>query len=159
MFFAARQPSRPHPHALGFLLIASIALLLQMGCSAAAPSKVSNWRNSTGAAAYQRLFWQAVKEKDWLQVESHMASNFTYLSSGGGKDKQQTVDYLRGLELKDFSLGEINVNPSGSDAIVTYTINLAAGSNSPGQGHPKRHMAVWQQQKSGWVMVALSEAN
>src|SRR5438270_4250469 len=104
------------------IIIAVAGALLQSGCTVAAPAKVSNWKNSTGAEAYQRLFWQAVKEKDWLQVESHMASNFTYLNSGGSKDKQQTVDYLRSLELKDFSLGEINVNASGNDAIVTYTI-------------------------------------
>jgi len=157
MFFAARHSSRPLPQALASLLIAAIAFL-QTGCTAAAAPKVSNWKNSTGAEAYQRLFWQAVKEKDWLQVESHMASNFTYLSGSGSKDKQQTVDYLHGLELKDFSLGEVNVNASGSDAIVTYTIILAGAPNSASQPHPSRHMAIWQQQKSGWVMLALAEA-
>ena len=138
--------------------MAAVAFL-QTGCTAAAAPKVSNWKNSTGAEAYQRLFWQAVKERDWLQVESHMASNFTFLDAGGSKDKQQTVEYLRGMNLKDFSLGEINVNASGSDAIVTYTINLAGASNSAGHPRPSRHMAIWQQQKSGWVMVALAEAN
>lgn len=152
--FLARQPLRKQLRAVQFLFVASLAIL-QIACTAAAPPKVSTWKNSTGAEAYQRLFWQAVKEKDWLQVESHMASNFTYLSSGGAKDKQQTVDYLHGLQLKDFSIGEITVNPSGSDAIVTYTVNLAAGSGLSAK--PKRHMAVWQQQKSGWIMVALSE--
>ena len=87
-----------------------------------------------------------------------MASNFTYLRGDGSKDKQQTVDYLRSLDLKDFSLGDINVNASGSDAIVSYSINLAAASNSL-PSHPSRHMAIWQQQKSGWVMVALAEAD
>jgi len=42
---------------------------------------------------------------------------------------------------------------------VTYTINLAGASNSAGHPRPSRHMAIWQQQKSGWVMVALAEAN
>jgi hypothetical protein len=156
MFLAARQPSRIHFRLVAILFVASLPLL-QVACTAAAPPKVATWKNSTGAEAYQRLFWQAVKEKDWLQVESHMASNFTYLSRAGSKEKQQTVDYLHGLQLSDFSLGEINVNPSGNDAIVTYTVNFAGASSASPQ--PKRHMAVWQQQKSGWVMVALSEVD
>jgi ketosteroid isomerase-like protein len=156
MFFAVRhRPTGSRLFSVASLLVAAFALL-QTGCTAAAPPKVQTWKNSTGAEAYQRLFWQAVKQKDWLQVESHMASNFTYLSGAGSKDKQQTLDYLHSLELKDFSLGEINVNPSGSDAIVTYTITLV-GTSSSSDARATRQMAVWQQQKSGWVMVALAD--
>ena len=133
------------------ILVSSLSLLVT-SCTVAAPPKVSSWKNSTGAENFQRLFWQAVKEKDWLQVESHVASNFVYLDGTGNKDKPQTIDYLRSLDLKDFSLGEVTVTGQGADAIVTYTITLVGSKTAP----TSRQMSLWQQQKSGWVLVAMS---
>lgn len=138
-------------HCLSLILLSALSLI-PISCTVAAQPKVSTWKNSTGAEAFQRLFWQAVKEKDWLQVESHMASNFVYLGTSGSKDKQQEITYLRSLELKDFSLGEINVTGQGADTIVTYTITLVG----PQTTSPSKQMAIWQQQKSGWVLVALA---
>ena len=137
-------------------IVLSAIIILQLSCTVAAPPKTATWKNSTGAEGFQRLFWQAVKDKDWLQVESHIASNFVYLGASGSKDKQQTLAYLRGLDLKDFSLGEVAVTDSGADAVVTYSLSMISSAN-PTNSAAVRHMAIWQQQKSGWVLIALSE--
>jgi ketosteroid isomerase-like protein len=139
------------------LIVLSVGAILQSSCTMGAQPKVVTWNNSTGAEGFQRLFWQAVKDKDWLQVESHMASNFVYLDAHASKDKPQTLEYVRGLNLKDFSLGDLTVTASGAEAVVTYTIALSAASGVSEDRSARRHMAVWQQEKSGWVLVALSD--
>jgi hypothetical protein len=115
--------------------------------------KNPSWKNATGSEQYTKLLWQAVRQKDWLAVESHIASNFVYMDAAGTKDKQQYVEYLKNLTLSDHSLSDTNVTASGTDSIVTYTLTLKPAS---GEAESLRIMAIWQQQKSGWVLIALS---
>ena len=107
-------------------------------------SKNPSWKTATGAEQYERLMWQAIQKKDWLAVESHMASNFVYTDANGTEDKAQHVANLKLMTAPDAQMGAVNVTPSGNHAIVTYSL----GGN--------RYMAVWQQQKSGWVQVAVA---
>src|SRR6266513_675593 len=83
-------------------------------------SKNPSWKSATGAEQYTKLLWQAVRQKDWLAVESHIASNFVYMDAAGTKDKQQYVEYLKQLTLADHTLSDTNVTASGIDSIVTY---------------------------------------
>ncbi|MCU1309374.1 MAG: hypothetical protein JWO20_499 [Candidatus Angelobacter sp.] len=117
-------------------------------------SKNPSWKTATGAEQYEQLLWRAVKDKDWLAVESHISSNFVYMDSTGTKDKAQRVADLKSMELNDLKIDDINVTAQGTDAIVTYTLSRKSASRDiPGV----RVMSVWQQQKSGWVLVAMSE--
>ncbi len=106
--------------------------------------KNPGWKSATGVQQYENLLWQAAQKKDWLAVESHMASNFVYEDASGTKDKAQRIADLKQMTISDVTLSDANVTPSGNHAIVTYTM----GGN--------RYMSVWQQQKSGWVQVAMS---
>ncbi|MCU1308560.1 MAG: hypothetical protein JWN45_3255 [Acidobacteriaceae bacterium] len=116
--------------------------------------KNPNWKTATGAEQYEQLLWRAVKDKDWLAVESHIASNFVYMDSTGTKDKAQRVADLKSMEVNEVKIDDINVTSQGIDAIVTYTLSRKSGRRD----FPAvRIMSVWQQQKSGWVLVAMSE--
>src|SRR4051812_28108796 len=107
-------------------------------------SKNPGWKSATGVEQYERLMWKAVKDKDWLAVESHMASNFVYQDASGTKDKAQRLADLKSMAIGDEAISEPVVTPSGNHAIVTYAMN------------GNKVMSVWQQQKSGWVMVAMA---
>lgn len=108
--------------------------------------KNPSWKTATGAEQYERLLWQAIQKKDWLAVESHIASNFVYSDSAGTKDKSQRLAELKQMAVPDVDLKEANVTANGIDAVVTYTL---AGT---------RYLSVWQQQKSGWVLIAMSRS-
>jgi hypothetical protein len=138
-----------------YAALIAISLLSLSSCTLWSQPKKSTWNNATGAEQHERLFWQAVKEKDWLNVESHIASNFVFMDASGSKDKPQRVKELRELLISDFSMGEMNVVAHGSDAVVTYTLTLKDPSRANGQAI--RIMSVWQQLKRGWAMVAMSE--
>lgn len=133
----------------------ALSLLSLSSCTLWSQPKKSSWTNAVGAEEHERLLWQAVKDKDWLNVESHIASNFVFMDGTGSKDKQQRVKELRDLEISDFSLGEVNVTAQGSGAVVTYALTLKAPSR-PGE-RASKIMSVWQQHKRGWVLVAMSQ--
>jgi hypothetical protein len=107
-------------------------------------SKNPAWKSATGVEQYERLMWKAVKDKDWLAVESHMASNFVYQDASGTKDKAQRLAELKSSPIGDEAMSDLLVTPSGEHAIVTYAMG------------GRKIMSVWQQQKSGWVMVAMA---
>jgi Domain of unknown function (DUF4440) len=147
--------NRRQPHTVAFLIALIVA---SFSTSLTAQSiwkeqKNPNWKTATGAEQYTKLLWQAVRQKDWLAVESHIASNFVYVDASGTKDKGQYVEYLKNLTLSDHTLSDANVTASGIDSIVTYTLTL---KHANAEAESLRVMAVWQQQKSGWVMIALS---
>src|SRR3954466_8900535 len=103
-----------------------IAVLLSLSLLLSAQSlwkepKNPSWKTATGAEQCERLMWQSVKDKDWLAVESHMASNFVFMDAGGTQDKAQRLAKLKSQAVSATDLSDINVTPSGDHAIVTYT--------------------------------------
>ncbi len=108
--------------------------------------KNHTWVTATGAEQYEHLLWKAVKDKDWLAVESHIASNFVYQDASGTKDKAQRLADLKQLSNVDTNIADVNVTASGIDAIVTYSVGTS------------RIMSLWQQQKKGWALIAMSVA-
>lgn len=119
--------------------------------------KTYSFKTATGAEQYERLFWDAVKNKDRLAISSHLASNFVRQDESGTKNKEQYLAELDQTKLTDYSLAEVNVTPQGTAMIMTYVITLRGSSGGkPFPNEPIRYMSVWQQHKAGWVLVAQS---
>jgi hypothetical protein len=125
------------------LLCAALLLSSLSAQSIWKESKNPNWKQATGVEQYEKLMWKAVKENDWLAVESHMASNFVFSDANGVKDKAQRIAELKTMSNIPDVMDPV-VTPSGEHSIITYTLGRS------------RVMSVWQQQKSGWVMVAMA---
>jgi hypothetical protein len=120
--------------------------------------KVSTWKNTTSIEQFERLLWQEIKAGNWLEVESHLASQYTNTSDLGVMDKTQTLAQLKKLALTDYSIGDVNVTSHGDTAIITYiaTVQGTRGC-APFNSEQHRRMSVWQQHKSGWVVIAQSD--
>lgn len=105
----------------------------------------------------ERLFWKQVKAGNWVEIERVLASNYAGMTPGGPVDRSVALDQYRQWKLNDFSLGDLKTEMNGSTFVVTYTITLdgTAGSQ-PLPSTPQHMMTVWQQQKSGWVVIAHS---
>jgi hypothetical protein len=140
-------------------LLASSLLLVLCGCTMWPEAKVSNWKNATGAEAFERLLWQEVKAKNWVEVEAHLASNFVYQDKYGRADKQKFVSDLKDTVLEDLTLGEIEVTANGTEAVVTYTAQFRGTYQGKALlTEPAHVMTVWQQHKGGWVAIAMSQS-
>lgn len=123
------------------------------------PEKPTAWSNATGAEQLERLWWQAVKDKNWKDVESHLTSTFVYQSSGMVRDRDATIELLKKLNVADYALGDVAIHPTGDAAIVTYTIDLKGTYDGrPLDLSHARMMSVWQQQKRGWAIAAHADS-
>jgi ketosteroid isomerase-like protein len=147
------KSSRP-TFALAAILLASFSIACSSGWK---EPKTYTFKTATGAEQYERLLWDAVKNKDRLTIASHLASNFVRQDESGTKNKEQYLAELDQINLSDYSLAELNVTPQGNDMVVTYAITLRGNkAGKPFPSEPIRYLSVWQQQKAGWVLVAQS---
>jgi uncharacterized protein DUF4440 len=145
---------------------ARLPIVLFLLCTALAETgcwdqpKVNTWANATGAEQFERLLWQEIKAKNWNAVEPRLASTYVSQTSGALRDRAQTMEHFKALDISDYSLGEVEVNPAGSDMVVTYTMNLRGSyQGQPLELKDTRMMTVWQQVKGGWVAIAHADSN
>jgi hypothetical protein len=132
------------------------ACLLQ-ACTVWGDRPVKTWSDVTGGESLERNFWREVKAKNWTELERHLAGNFVSASTRGTRDRAATVEYLKQLQLDEYSLGDFQVELNGQALVVNYSLT-ATGTieGRPLPAGPVRMMSVWQQQKSGWTAIAHS---
>ena len=117
----------------------------------------SNWAQSTGGEALERNFWKEVKAKNWTELERHIAANFTAINPKGMNDRPGALERLKTFEVDDYSFGDVDTQMNGNTFVVTYTLVLKGTRNGqPLSAEPRRMMSVWQQQTTGWVLIAHS---
>jgi len=135
----------------------TIALLLS-GCTMWSEKRVSAWSSATGGEHFARLFWEDVKNKRVQELESHLAPAFVATLPGGVRDRAAFLEYLKTLQLTDYSIADVSSQPAGGDIVVTYTITLhGSQSGQPLSGNPITVMTVWQQVKKGHIAISHSE--
>jgi hypothetical protein len=159
------------------LVPAVLFLVLVSGC--AGPPKHPTWNNATGSEQHERLMWEAMKAQRWKEVESHLAPTFVGVDAAGKKyDRAGWLGYWKSTPIGEYSLGEVTVDPAGTDMVVSYTLvfdskpdsktdsktagdskaggNSAGGDSSAGPNHSLRVVSVWQSVKKGWILTATS---
>lgn len=130
-----------------------VMILLLAGCTIGKEPKHPNWKNATGAEQYERLMWQAIRAKNWQDLEYHLAPTFVGVNAKGhAMDRAAWVESWKASPVRDFSLGEVATQPNGPNMTVTYVLRL----NSDASGPALRVVSVWQQVKGGWVQIAAS---
>jgi ketosteroid isomerase-like protein len=102
------------------------------------------------------LKWQAIRDKDWKEVEYCLAPTFVGVNAEGqALDRAGWIDYWKSAQIKEFSLGEVSVHPAGPDMVVTFVLHLSGAV--AGRSFPRRALrfvSAWQQVKSGWTLSA-----
>lgn len=138
---------------LGLLL----ALFSLTACTVWREHTVTKWADATGGEGLERSFWREVKDKNWRELEKHLAGNYTATTPHGRLDRAQALQHFQQLQIKDFSLAETEEQLNSNTLVVTYSLTLqGSGPSDPLPAGPLRAMSVWQQQKSGWVVIAQS---
>lgn len=145
-------PRRPAPVLLLILLATAIN-----GCAMWKERPVKAWQQATGGEHLERLFWNEIKGRNWVELEKHLAPTFVSISPAGRHDRAAALEHLKGIDLTDYVLGEFDIQPNGTDLVVTYTITMrGTHSGRPLPAGPIRMMTVWHQAKRGWMAIAQS---
>jgi hypothetical protein len=125
-----------------------IVALSFAGC--AGPPKHAVWPNATGAEQHERLMWEAIQKKDWQNYGRHLSPTFIGVNADGQVfDREGWLAYWKSYPTAQFSMGEINVQPEGTDMKITYILQRERGG-------PLRVVSVWQQIKVTWFVTTTS---
>jgi ketosteroid isomerase-like protein len=139
-----------------FVLVCA-AILLQ-GCTLWREHAVNTWADATGGEGLERSFWNDVKNKKWNELERHIAGNYILITPEGRLDRTPALERIKEFQIQDFSMGEIETELHRDTVVVTYSITLrGTHGGQPLSQTPIRRMAVWQQEKAGWMKIADSE--
>jgi hypothetical protein len=151
-----QRPIVLHFSAMRIAAAAFLAVLLT-SCTAYKAPKHATWKNTTSVEEMERLYWQAIKDKDWINVEAHTASSYTNVAPGAVSNKQQIIEFYKGMNLLEYSLGDFEVVDHAGTTTVTYRSTATFEIQGKHFGPVTyQNMSVWQQQKKGWAMIASS---
>ena len=134
------------------ILLACAAL---SGCAVWGERPAKELINATGGEGLERAYWSEVKRQHWNDVAQRLASNFIAVTPTAQRDRTATLEYLKQIKLRDYSLGDLQTELSGNTFVVTYTITLhGTYQGKPLPEGPQKMLTVWQQHKSGWLQIA-----
>ena len=136
------------------LLAAALVTVGLSGCTIFGEKKPPTLQSTTSAEQYERLFWSAVKAKNWQQLPGMLAANVMYNAGGKLLSKDQVVPYLQGLNISDFTISNLVVKPNGADMTLSYTLQLSSAS---GPLQTLTAISVWQQVAQGLILIAHTE--
>lgn len=138
--------------------LAFIVMLSLLGCTLYKERPATNFAGVTGGEGLETIFWKNVKAKDWVTIDRVLASNFVGVNPDGRFSSAAWLEHIKQVELKDYSISNLQIQMNGNTFVSTYDITMAGTiGGQPIQATPIHHMSVWQQQKSGWVLIAHSE--
>ena len=132
------------------LLAAALATVGLSGCTIYGEKKPA-LKSTTSSEQFERLYWSAVKAKNWQQLPGMLAANVMYHAGGKVLSKDQVVPYLQGLNIADFTITNMVVKPNGVDMNLSYTLQL---SSAGGPLQTLTAVSVWQQAAQGWILIA-----
>jgi hypothetical protein len=135
------------------ILAAALATVGLSGCTIYGEKKQPTLQSTTSAEQYERLFWSAVKAKNWQQLPGMLAANVMYHVGGKVLSKDQVVPYLQGLNITDFTITNMVVKPNGVDMALSYTLQLSSATGL----QTVTAVSVWQQAPKGLILIAHSE--
>jgi hypothetical protein len=146
---------------LSLILMLAFALMSTSACTFFGDRPARAFSDATGGEGLERVFWKEVQAGSWVDIERTLASNYAGVSPAGSLDREAALNQYRGWQLKDFTLGDLKTELNGTTIVVTYTITLNGTSNAtsgaqPLPSTPQHMLTVWQQQKSGWIVIAHS---
>jgi hypothetical protein len=134
-----------------------LSLMLGLACTMAKERPARTFSEATGGEGLERVFWKEIQAGNWTAIERVLASNYMGMTPAGPLDRGATLEQYRQWKLRDFAIGDLKTEMNGSTFVATYTITLNGTSGEhPLPLAPQHMMTVWQQQKSGWMVIAHS---
>jgi hypothetical protein len=131
--------------------------MLGTACTIAKERPARTFSEATGGEALERMFWKEIQARNGTEIERVLASNYMGTVPGGSLDRAATLEQYHHWKLTDYSISDLKTEMTGPTFVVTYTITLnGTADEQPLPSGPQHMMTVWQQHKSGWMVIAHS---
>lgn len=136
-------------------LLTLMSFTVLAGCAGA--PKHPTWKNATGAEQHERLMWQSIQGKDWANVQRHLSPTFIGVTADGRMfDRAGWLQQWQSVQVREFSLDDVQVQPDGADMKVTYIFHVQGAAIGPLPSAGLRVISIWQDVKSRWMLSATS---
>jgi hypothetical protein len=135
------------------------ALLFIMTSCSMWKNAPSGWAGATGGEQLERLFWDDIKTKNWVDLNKHLAPMFVSSSPDSRRDKESALEHWKQYDLQSVSLADVQVHTAGADFIVTALVTVTGTANGkPLPSEPVHTLSVWQQVSKGFIVVAHTDS-
>jgi len=138
-------------HALVPVILLS---LIATGCSVWG-KQAPGFAGATGGEKLQRAFLDEIKHKNWTEVERRLSANFVLVTPAGVFDRPAAMERIRNLELKGYTLADVDIRPQGADVVISYLISVDGtmkGEALP--SGPQRVVSTWQEVSGHWILIS-----
>jgi hypothetical protein len=135
-------------------LIAGLLSLSLTGCTVWGAKNPPTVKSMTGAEDHERVFWSQARAGRWNAITPLLAANVVYAVGGRILSRDQIVPYLQSEKIRDFVVSDTQVMPNGPDMTVSYHLQISSANSA---ARSLTAVSVWQQVKSGWILIVHTE--
>jgi len=136
------------------LAVAILLCLISTGCSVWG-KQAPGFSGATGGEKLQRAFLDEIKRKNWNGVEQRLSANFVLVTPGGVFDRSAAMERIRNLDLKGYTLADVDIRSQGADVVISYLISVDGtmkGEALPSA--PQRVVSTWQEVSGHWILIS-----
>jgi Domain of unknown function (DUF4440) len=136
------------------LTVAILLCLIFVGCSVWG-KQAPGFPGATGGEKLQRAFLDEIKRKNWTEVERRLSANFVLVTPAGVFDRSAAMERIRNLDLKGYTLADVDIHAQGADVVVSYLISVDGtmkGEMVP--SGPQRVVSTWQEVAGHWILIS-----
>ena len=133
-------------------------LLLLSACAITSSKPQKGFAGATGGEQLEKEFWEAIRTKDWKNVEPRLAPMFVSTSPDATRDRAASLEHWKKWDLQSVTVNDVQVQSAGSDFVVTATVTVTGTlGGQPAPAQPVHTLTVWQQVSKGFIVVAHSD--
>lgn len=137
------------------ILVPAVAFcLIATGCSIWS-KQAPGFPGATGGEKLQRAFLDEIKHKNWTEVERRLSANFVLVTPAGVFDRPAAMERIRSLDLKGYTLADVDIRAQGADVVVSYLISVdRTMKGEPLPSGPQRVVSTWQEISGHWILIS-----
>ena len=131
-----------------------VLCLIATGCSLWG-KRAPGFAGATGGEQLQRAFLDEIKNKHWTEVEQRLSANFVLVTPAGVFDRSAAMERIRNLDLKGYTLADVDIRAQGADVVVSYMVSIDGAMNGqPIPPGPQRVVSTWQEVAGHWILIS-----
>jgi hypothetical protein len=107
------------------------------------------------AMKLERMWWDQVKNVDMDGLKKTVSPNYQQVLNIGAQDRNQWLEIVKNLKLKDYKIDNLKATQSDNVLIVSYTIVTKEFINGKELSNkPQYRLDVWQKTTAGWQVIS-----